>query len=1017
MKLKINSILSAMIMGCTSVLGTQASAATVEGIVKDKFARPLVGAVIKYDNVIYTTDQYGKFSVEVGDKNSTLTLSFPGFASKNVEVGNKTTIEVELEPNAARTEQLVELGYTSQTRNAVSGAVSTVTGKELSRYPTVNLFQTLPGNLTGLNYYESDNNLMNPSIGLASRGISTLSGRNLLMVVDGVITPSSDCKYITAQEIESISLLKDASTTAIYGIQGANGVLVITTKRGKAGRASVNVTYDASLQQMTNRPISYDSWEYATMRNQAAYNDNNSAGRYSQYSQRDVEGFRSGSDYYPNNNWVDKYLTKLTSLHRIGVDVTGGSRKIRYYSQIGYSHQGSQFNVDNNQSKYDSEPSMQIFKARTNMDMDFNKYLSGFANLSAKIASNRMSIAPNDNGAENSSIIYARLLNLPSTLYGPTTQAGGEGEVVTTEKESNPIYGILNRSGYTINTSTTFQAQAGLKLDMGFWVKGLSVSGSMAFQGLASQIQKNSTTYQRQIRDLSGGYETLKFSNFGTDINSAMVNSNSGNFSYNLSYYGNIDYARTWGAHSVTAKGYTYFNKQVLASSTKGVEVMPYIRHTLGAEAQYGFRDTYFLKLDLAYSGSDQFARKNRYTAMPSVSAAWVLSNEDFMKSLDVITYLKVRASYGITANDNFPGGGRFLYMDYFSSYGDEKLIGNPNLYAERLRNQNYGIDITLFNALSIHFDYFDVRNNKMLISTNNYYPEYMGASNTTIVNKGRMKNHGFELNIDYTKELNRDWSYSVGAGLSHTKNKVLYTAELQNPDYYQTYRTDGFAAGAIFGYRVDYSNGNGFINTQEELERYTPMYVNGGLGTPRMGDLIYRDLNHDGKISSADADHLGSTIPEYFYSFNASLRYKSFELFVQFDGAGKSHQMLILAPNSMDGIFTDVHRNAWTAERYAAGAPISYPALYIGNSTSNASSDYFLNNTSYVTLRNVTLSYTLPQHLSRKIGCGNIKFSFTGQNLFTLDGMKSDYMDPRVSSTTKFQPYRIFNLGVNVTF
>lgn len=1014
MKRLIYTILAFMLFWTAPV-----NAAEIKGTVVDVFSMPLAGVKVEFDGTYTLTATDGSFSINGENELYELTFSLPGYHSVTQSTDGSTPLNVVLTPDAHFTDETINLGYTTQTRNSLSGAIASVSGEVLARQTTMNISQTLSGNLVGLNYFESVNNLFDPDVGMVSRGISTLGGRKILVVIDGVVCPTDDYKWINPQELESVTLLKDASTTALYGIQGANGVLVFTTKRGHVGKSKTRFYYDHAFQEMTNRPLSISSAEYALLRNQAAYHDNRSAGKFSQYTEEEIDGFRSGIGYYPNNNWVDMYLKPLTQMQRIGMDVSGGSKRIRYYSQLGYTHQGSQFWTDKNQSKYNAEPAMHLLKARTNLDLDFNRYLSGFAAISANMTRYRLSIAPGDGGMENSRLIYGRLQNLPPTIYGPTTGPNGEGAVVTTDKEEYPIYGILNRSGYNIRTTTNFLTHAGLKLDLSFLTDGLSVSGSMAFQGTSAQLQRNAQDYQRQKRNLLNGYDAQPvFDNiFPSHTNTPIVNSNTGNFQYNINYFANIDYEKLSGNHQFYAKLYSFFLKQVLSNSSQGITIMPYNRHTVGLEFQYGYANKYFLKLDMAYAGSDQFAPENRYTAVPAVSGAWVLSNERFMDAVDAVSNLKLRASYGISANDQFPGGGRFLYLDYFGSDGSEQLIGNPNLSAEKMQMQNYGIDLGLFNSLSISFDYFNVRNNNMLIGAQNLYPNYIGTGAMTVINKGRMNNKGWEWSANYMKKLREDLSVNVGVGISYSKNTIIDIGEIPNDDYYAPYRSHGYGASSIFGYRVDYTNGNGFINSQQELALYTPKYVEGGLGTPRLGDLIYKDLNEDGVINEKDQDYLGTGIPPYYYSFNGGLIYKAFDFNFLVIAASSSNAMLVAAPNSMDGIFTDIHRHAWTEERYQAGVEITYPALYIANSTSNQSSDYFLNNASFLTLRNVEFGYTMPTKLSRLVNAGKIRFTLSVRNLFTIDAIKSDYVDPQVADFKTFQPYRQFNIGVSAMF
>ena len=1007
-----------LILCCLIFCVAGVHAKTIKGLVVNEFSQPLEG--VKVGNaVFYTlTDTQGNFELEVETDHTEVTFSLNGYKSISLSNHDEKPLSITMYADAHGSDDIIQLGYTTQSRNSISGSVSTVTGEVLAHQRTTNITQALSGNLLGLNYFEENNNLFEPTVGLVSRGIATLGTRNMLIVIDGVVCPTDDYKWLRPEEIESITLLKDASTTAIYGIQGSNGVLVIATKRGHMGQLKSRFFYNHSFQQMTKRPMYYNSVDYATMRNQAAYNDNPSAGLFSQYTQEELDGFKTGEGYYPNNDWVGMHLKELVQMQQVGMDVSGGSERIRYYSHLAYGHQGSQFWTDKDVNAYNSQPDLSLFNARTNLDFNLSKNLSGFTSLSANVNRYKLSNVPGDNGVENSNLIYSRLQNLPPTIYGPTTEGNGLGDVTTTDKEEYPVYGVLNRSGYNTRTSTNFLAHAGLKLDLGFLTDGLSITGSLAFQGTAAQLQRNNQDYFRKVRNLSNGYVVNPmFSDiFPIHRNTALSNNNSGYFAYNLNYFANVNYQKTFGDHSILSKVYTFYLKQVLASGNTGVAVMPYNRHTSGLELQYDYKKTYFAKFDLSYAGSDQFAPGSRYTWIPAISAGWVLSNEEFMENASYFSNLKIRGSYGIAANDQI-GNQRFLYLDHLSTGGAENLLGNPNISAERVKNQNYGIDVGLFNAFSLSFDYFNMNNNNMLIDSRNLYPNFMGTSALSAVNQGIMNNKGWELQASYKKALNQDVSLWLGAGISYSKNKVVYSGEIANAGYYQPFRRDGYGASTVFGYIVDYSNGNGFINNQEELARYGNMYELGGIGTPRMGDLIYKDLNNDGEINQKDMDYLGQGIPEYYYSLNGGMTYKSFELNFLFIANSGAQKMMIAQPNYLDGIFTDIHQNAWTAERHQAGENISYPALYIQNATSNQSSDFFLNNASFVTLRNVALTYKLPENLTNKINANNLHLTLTGRNLFSIDYMKSKYVDAQVANFFKFQPYRQFSLGVNLFF
>ena len=422
----------------------------------------------------------------------------------------------------------------------------------------------------------------------------------------------------------------------------------------------------------------------------------------------------------------------------------------------------------------------------------------------------------------------------------------------------------------------------------------------------------------------------------------------------------------------------------------------------------------------MGYSGSEQFHPDRRYIATPAVSGAWIVSDEAFMDGADWLSNLKLRASYGITANDQL-GGDRFLYLDYIDINGNEGLKGNPNLTAEKMKKQNYGFDLGLFNELTVSFDWYKSLCDNMLINSSGTIPEYQGVSlnNYPRTNWGKMENHGFEVEAMYEKRLNDDWSFYAGGSFSFNKNKVISINESPySTDYAYHYRTEGQTLGQVWGYLIDYSNGNGMFNFKEELEARGLTYA---FGTPRLGDFIYQDLNGDKVIDEKDMAPIGySNLPRQSYNFSAGFKYKGLEFSVLLQGVNKVSTVVGgtgVYENAYQGVFNDIHRHAWTQERWNNGEKIEYPALSLNKSTNHQTNSFFVWNGSYLRLKNMEIAYTLPKHISKKISAENIRFSLSGQNLLTFDKMRSKYIDPEVGAMDKFQPYRVYNIGVSLTF
>jgi TonB-linked SusC/RagA family outer membrane protein len=913
-------------------------------------------------------------------------------------------------------ESTVSMGYFSLPERSVTGAIETVSGAVLEKTPTADLSQTFAGRFLGLNTLEMGSALSNSSVLKLIRGISTVGGTAPLVVIDGVISPGFvDWEYLTAKEIETISILKDGSSTAIYGMQGAGGAIIITTKRGFVGRKKIEAYVEQAFQQMTRKPAFVSSAKYAALRNQAGVNDG--LGAYSQFSQSAIDGFGEGNNpLYPNNDWYGMFVNDVAYMQRAGLNVAGGSERIRFFSNVHYMRQSSPLKTtDEPDRKYDPTPNVNSINFRSNVDLKLNDYLNGFLRLSGNV--NRQQTAQTGNSA-----IYSRIFNLPPTMYGPVTPIDEDApetgnQVVTNDQEDSPVYGLLNRSGYVRQLVTNVLSQAGLTLDMSFLTPGLSATGLISYQTYSDNVTYTPQDFERYVR--SNDYSVLEFTKKGTNENTPLTYSKGSLFSYNLNFFANAGYKRMFGEHSIDAMAYiSYIQQEQALISAAGM--LPYKRESLGVTALYGYKNRYFLKGDLGYSGSEQFHPDHRYIATPAVSAAWIVSDEDFLSGNKLLTHLKLRASYGINANDQL-GDTRFMYLDYYDTAGNEGLKGNPNLSAEKIKKQNYGIEAELLKAFTVEFEYFVNKCDNMLVNSAGTIPSYQGVAlgNYPKLNNGQMENRGYEASLLYNGQINTDLSVYAGAGVHRNKNKVLKINEASlGEDYAYPYRTEGFSVGQQWGYLVDYSNGNGMFNSEAEKASSGLIYA---FGTPRVGDFIYQDLNSDGIIDDKDLAPIGySRYPQVYYNLNGGLEYKGFELSFLFQGTAQASVTVSdvgAYENAALGVFNDLHQQAWTPERYAAGEKITYPALSLTTSTNHVANSFFVMDASYLRLRNLEIAWTLPVSLSRKIASEKIRIACNAQNLFTIDRMRSKYIDSEIGTMSVFQPYRVYNIGISLNF
>lgn len=999
----------------------------IRGTVLDSDGIPVAGAMVKSSNNgnEAVTDIDGNYEITVTDGSKSLNYNFIGYKTRTISVSKaaENGIVSMGEPSGSL-DEIIDLGYYKVTRRELTGAVSVVGGTELAKSPESNLGKTFAGRLPGLTVMEENGepglvaqSSSNNGLTMIIRGLTTANGNKPLIIIDGQISPNENYMYITPEEIETVTVLKDASAMAIYGMQGGNGAIVIRTKSGRIGSNKVSVYFDEALQQSSKTPYSISAAEYATLRNQAGYNDG--LGRFSQFSQEQIDGYSATNHAY---NPYNDLFNKTMWMTRAGMSLTGGTERLQYYANVNYMHESSPFKAEENKDwEYNPAPGIDRFNFRSNIDVKINSWLSAMMRISGSI--NRVKTA----GSTNASV-YSALFKLPPTMYGSlsTVVNDEEGnivhkgnEVLTVDGVTDPVYGMLNRSGFIEQLKADVLSMGGLNADLSMVTEGLSASAVVAYQLSSNNNQSTLQKYQRWIAVQNG--DEVNFQRLGSDENTPLSYAKTRQMYYNLNLSAFANYKHTFGDHYVSSMAYIFY-QDLQTESTSGAAILPYKRESMGITATYGFKNRYFIRGDVAYSGSEQFHPDHRWYTTPSVSGTWIASDESFMQGIKPwVSLVKLRLSYGLNDNDQL-GDGRMLYADNVDYQGNEFTRGNPLLAPEKIYKTNYGIDLGFFdNDLSVSFDYFRQHCDNVLISSSTLVPSFQGVplDYYPLVNEGRIKNHGFEVAALYHKAINRDWTVFVGGSFSYNKNEMVDMKEVIRDGYAYPYAKAGQSIGQKWGYLIDYSNGNGMFNFSDEISGCGLDYS--ALGTPRPGDFKYVDLNKDGKIDSKDRAPIGyGDIPRGYYSINGGFAYKNFEVSFLFQGTTKRSITLSgvgAFETENQGVFNDIHMNAWTEDRWNAGEKIDYPALSLSKSTSHNDNDYFIQDGSYLRLKNAEIAYTLPHKISKKAFAEKIRFALNGQNLFTIDHLRSKHIDAEIGKLSAFPTYRVINLGVKVTF
>lgn len=1001
-------------LGVTVLAAAQNATVHVSGQVVDQFGQPVAGAIVTFGNerTSVASDQEGRFSIDVPEKTDALIVRFLGMKTESVKPDFNETMEIVLKDDIHHMDEVLSLAQQlTTTREALTGAVAVAYGEELRRTPGSGFSGKLVGRLSGYTGLQSSNEPGWDGFTSFVRGRRSTNGNDPLIVIDGMPSPTTDLNIFDPDVIDNVVILKDAATTALYGIQGANGAILINTRRGQNGKTRFNASVDFSLSQPTAKPRMMESWEYATLRNQALTND----GLPTQFTTSDIQRYAAGGNVlYPSNDWYSMFVKSLAPTVKANVNVSGGNDRVHYFVSGTYLHQDGLMKTEK-ASNYNPAYKLDRFNVVSNMDVRITSTLSAFMNANVNIDRQN---SPRDGGGN-----WALLYQTPAMVDGPLTSDGG---VVATEYITSPLYGRLNRSGSTMETRSTINLNFGVNWDLDFITKGLSLKGVVGYETRYIGSLTGSRDYVRYIRDDIQSVTEPVYIPFGDNIDAPLTFGKGSNVRYFLNVMGQLNYRRIFGGkHSVEAT-LSYFNQDTRTESSDAQQMLPRDRIAFGVHAKYGYDSRYFLQFDGSYSASEQFAPNKRYTFYPSGSAAWVVSNEEFLKGNSVLTLLKLRGSYGMIGNDQIPST-RFLYKDNYRDGGGgyitypvyssfkiiEYLLGNPDLHSERSYQANVGLDLGLIDALTLRVDWYNQKTTDIIIQSP-MVPDFQGRarSNMPYLNAGSVRNTGLEFELEYQKHFSRDIYLKVAGNLSTNHNTVLNVGELDKTanGYAYPYHTQGYSIGQSWGYLTD-----GFWNSQEEINASGLTFS--GI-QPRPGDLKYKDLNGDKTIDEKDYAPIGNPdVPTLGYGLSTEFQYKSFDVYLLFQGYG-NRSLYVTGPGITEtdarGVYTDIHADAWTPSNQNA----SYPALASTPSSSTAyCNDFFVQNRSYMRLKTAEIGYTLPAGFTRKIHLNKARVYLSGNNLLTFSKMKFSGIDPESYNLGSYPMYRTYNIGLNITF
>ena len=1017
MKTKLLLVFFLCVLQSYAIYASQSNQFSVTGKVVDRNNVPLPGVsiVIKGTTQGTTTNPQGEFMIAVPDANTVLVFSYIGFENQEITVGGRQTIHVTMKESVTELGEMVVIGYGEQRKESVVAALSTIEATGLKQTPASNLGIALAGRLPGLTVLQRSGVPGGEAMEFYIRGRSTVNGQQPLVVVDGV---ERDFKALDPREIETISILKDASATAVYGVRGANGVIMISTRRGKAGKTVIDITGENSWQAPTRLPDMVSSYDYAMLRNQVETQN----GREPIYNDYALERYRLGDkpELYPVRDFVHEFMKEASPMQRVNINISGGSERMRYFTTVGYLYQEGIFKTEKF-SEYDYDPQSKANRVnfRSNFDIDLTQSLKMFLNVSGFMQKKNDPVIVPHNAAyltdvAGYSIVIGALIQTPSNYHNDKTP---DGEVLSSMQKggnvNNVPYGMLNRTGFRNTQTNQVTTTLGLEQKLDFITKGLSAKVVASYDAYSSnqQVRQRSFQLYEAVSDPTVP-DSILYQPIGTNTNSSLTDAQYQSFNNLFNVDASINYNRSFGLHDVT--GMILFNRYQRVINIQ----LPFNYIGFVGRATYGYANRYLGELNFGYNGSEQFAPGHKMGFFPSISLGWVLSQEPFAQTaFPWLSFAKLRASYGQVGNDNM-NGSRFAFLTLWSgSY--ESQIGNTQLEWEKANKYNVGLETRFLNNFSYDADVVYEKRNNILIPATGLVPTgVFGTGGVFVsgilpkVNAGEIENKGFELTLGYQKSFNQDSRIDIKVNSAYNRNKVLYLSEVLLPEEYAVrLRSTGFQLGQPFGYETA-----GFFNTEQDLFDW---YNQTELGaSPKLGDFKYKDKNGDGIINDKDMVPIGNPeVPQWTFGGAFSFQHKSFDFSMMWQGVGKRSYLLTGQKIWETYNFNEWHKEAWSQERYDQGLKITYPRLEPGSNASKLPADFWYVDGSYIRLKNVELGYTLPERISNIISASSVRFYVNGLNLMTFDSYPVKYQDPEQNNELLYPVFKAYNIGLNVTF
>ncbi len=1019
-------------------LGLFAQGVSVRGKITDTYNEPVIGAnvVVEGDPSLGTvTNIDGEYQLSNVPNNSTLIISFIGMTTQYVQVDGTSVVDIVLEDEVDILEEVVVVGFGQQKKESVVGAIAQTSSKELVRTGGVtSLGQALTGNLPGVVTMTSTGKPGEEDPEIRIRGVSSWNSGDPLVLVDGVERPMSS---VDINSVESISVLKDASATAVFGVRGANGVILITTKRGQEGKANVDINVSTTMKTHSKLPELRDAYDALMIRNRVIENElGYKPEAWSYYQPQEViDKYRwpaNQEEYerYPNVDWVDELLKSFGTSYNANVNVSGGTKHVKYFTSVDYTHEGDIYKTFENNRGYETGFGFDRINVRSNMDFSLTNSTLLKVNLSGSHA-----VKKGTNYANYENLVWAAFYGISPDSFRPKYSDGSFGyyHPNPTQASVNSMeYLSVNGVGYT--TTDRLNTDFTLEQDLGFLVKGLKAHARLAFDNSFQEVNRgiddtndweddphkwidpetgneytdvtvdgnNKFDYQNNIAWMTGAGEVDNWHTYRR-----------------MNYSAQLNYLRTFNSHTVGLMG--NFSREEYSTGSK----LPFYREDWVFRTTYDFRKRYMLEYNGAYNGSEKFGVENRFAFFQSGAIGWMISEEPLIKGLDLywLDMLKFRASYGQIGDDNIKG--RWLYMDTWGYGGAfnqaltgieptrspytwyyEEQVGNPNVHWEVATKRDIAVDYAfLGGALAGSVDFFkENRTDILLEGAKRSVPSYFGVTAPT-ANLGEVETKGYEIELRWNKNLDKNWRLWGNVFYTHSENRII---EADDPMFKPEYQK-------LANKPIDQTNSyidHGYYNNWDELYGST---AHDALDDGRIpGNYVILDYDADGIITSFDnVPYAFSGLPQNTVNSQFGVDFKGWSFFVQFYGVNNVTRYVGLS--SLGGVRNTVFNEGsyWSKDDTNADVPLPRWGTQASGYTNGTR---FLHDGSYIRLKNAELSYTFTNEpWMKRAGLTSLKVFANGNNLFLWTKMPDD-RESNTGGNTAYPTQKRMNFGLRIS-